>query len=314
MKKNFFKSIAKTRLIASLPLLRRGLWGGLFPVLLIALAMVASCDKDDDNNDGTTDGKTDPSTIAADNLIAYFPFEDAVNPAIGTGITYASKGSNAAFVTGKRNKAFQGKDDETSFLVYNLASNNALTSAKEYTLAFWLKAPKEPNARGIFHLNGGDNTMGSLGLWTDNSTNFAGDSINIKTYLYNTATTWKGQDYASHAYLANTWMHVAALYRKATSTIELYADGKPVASNVRFSDGDPDSDPETDNQPKLGDLALDPASAKIYFGKWHDEGAAQDWKKSSGAAIDEFRIYNKALSEDEIDALYKAEVLNMNDE
>jgi hypothetical protein len=269
-------------------------------------AMVA-CSKDDDNSGNNSgDGKTDPSAIAADNLIAYFPLDAAENPAIGTGITYASKGDNATFVAGQRGKAYQGHETDGQ-LVFNVASNNQLTAAKEYTLSFWLKAPKSNAARAIFYLNKGDASMGSLGLFTDNSNNFIGDSINIKSYLYNTTAAWKGQDYVSHAYLADTWTHVVVLYRKSTSTIELYANGTQLASNVRYSAPDPDGDgPEA--QPLLGDLTLD-ASDKLYFGLWPEDGEAQDWKKSFAVSVDEFRVYNKALTEDEIDKLYKAELV-----
>ena len=48
MKTTFFKTIVQTQNIASLPLLRRGLGGGLFAVLLIALAMTACKDEDDE--------------------------------------------------------------------------------------------------------------------------------------------------------------------------------------------------------------------------------------------------------------------------
>jgi hypothetical protein len=271
-------------------------------------AMVACSDDDDNNGDNPGDGKVDPSTIATANLIAYFPFEDAVSPEVGAGITYASKGASTSFAAGRRGKAFVGKDDGTSFLVFNLGSGNKLTAATEYTLAGWLRLPKADAARGIFHVNGGDPGMGSLGLFTDNSNNFEGDSVNIKTYLFNTTTDWKGQDYVSHAYLANVWTHVVVLYRKSTSTIELYANGKLLASNPRFGGPDPDDNPDTDNQPALGSLTLDPASNKIYFGKWHDEGNPEDWKKSPAVSIDEFRIYDKALTEAEVQSLYDAEV------
>jgi hypothetical protein len=271
----------------------------------VSMSAMVAC-SDDDDNDGTTPGEepADPSAIASSNLIAYFPFEDAVSPEIGTGITYASKGANTVFVTGQRGRAFQGKEDASSFLVFNLAAGNKITAAKEYTLAFWLQAPKVDGARAIFHVNGGDPTMGSLGLFTDNSNNFAGDSVQIKTYLYNTTTEWKGQDYVAHDYLQKPWIHVVALYRKSTSTIELYANGKLVASNERWAGPDNGDEP----QPPLGALTLDPNSTKIYFGKWHDEGNPEDWKRSAGISLDEFRIYDKALTEDEIGALYKEEL------
>jgi hypothetical protein len=274
----------------------------------VSMSAVVACSDDDNNGDNPGDGKVDPSTIAADNLIAYFPFEDAVNPEKGDGITYASKGANTSFAAGRRGKAFVGKDDGTSFLVFNLGSGNKLTAATEYTLAGWLRLPKADVTRGIFHVNGGDPGMGSLGLFTDNSTNFQGDSVQIKTYLFNTTTEWKGQDCVSHAYLANVWTHVVMLYRKSTSTIELYANGKKVFSNKHYSAPDPDDNPDTDNQPALGSLTLDPASTKIYFGKWHDEGNPESWKQSAAISIDEFRIYNKALTEAEIQSLYDAEI------
>ena len=110
MKKNFFKSIAKTRLIASLPLLRRGLGGGLFAVLLVALAMLPGC-KDDaepalsistrnivaptDAIDYTVNVSSDAAWTAA---VSYKPSWLSISPESGEGdgtITISVKGNEA---------------------------------------------------------------------------------------------------------------------------------------------------------------------------------------------------------------------------
>jgi hypothetical protein len=285
----------------------------------VSMTAMVSCSKDDDGNtDNTGAGKTDPSTIAADNLIAYFPFEGAENPEIGTGITYASKGANTSFPTGKRGNAFQGKDDETSFLVYSLASSAKLFAAKEYTLAFWMKAPKEGGGQAVFQLNGGDANMGSLAFIKENWTPETSDSLTLKSFFYNLIDPdriWKSYDLskANPAFAADKWIHIVALYNATTSIIEMYANGKQaLVSEVKY----PSEEAKTAGQPTLGQIALDQTSNKLYFGNWGKKitnTSPESWMSAYDGMLDEFRIYNKALTEKEIDDLYKAEVLNMNE-
>jgi hypothetical protein len=284
----------------------------------VSMTAMVACSKDDDGNTDDTDtGKIDPSTIAAGNLVAYFPFEDAVNPTIGTGITYESKGSTASFVTGLRGKAYKGAE-ANGHLVFNVASDNKLKAMKEYTVAFWMKAPKIGGGQAVFQLNGGDANMGSLAFIKENWTSETSDSLTLKPYLFNTTTTWKGQDLgkANPAFAADRWIHIVTLYNSTTSSMQLYANGKLIAESIRYGAPDPNNDDDHSDQPKLGQLTLDQTSDKLYFGDWGKKitnTSPETWMSAYDGLLDEFRIYDKALTEAEIADLYKAEVLNMNE-
>ena len=66
----------------------------------------SSCSKD--NNGGTdNNGKVDPSTIAANNLVAYWNFEDSPKDVIGQRGTATD---SVTYVKGQRGKAYQGKE------------------------------------------------------------------------------------------------------------------------------------------------------------------------------------------------------------
>jgi hypothetical protein len=277
-------------------------------VLFLGSFIVTSCSKDDDDG-GNNNGKVDPSTIAATNLVAYFPFDaegETVQKANNT-ITFNKKVGAASFVTGRRGKAYQGSTSE-AYLEYDVTTSNPLNSLDEFTLAAWLKTPVTTSgAAKIFTVNGGDSFMGNLTLMQESQA--TGDSVDMKMYLYDSESPeWKGQDIRKQAtpFLNNKWFHIVALYRKSASTIELYANGKFVASSVRYAG----PQPTQGDQPLLGAIKFKNDMTKIHFGAWTQQiaGSPESWMTYYQGLLDEFRIYNKALSEQEIEDLYDAEV------
>ena len=288
---------------------------GLF-IAVIAMFMgllFNSCKKDDNNN--PNDGKIDPSTIASANLVAYFPFEsETASISKGDGITYSKKAGAASFVTGRRGKAYQGSIDG-AYLEYNVAAKNPFKTMKAFTVAAWIKTPPaiigtDNGAAMIFQLNGGDSFMGTL-TWTLES-NSTQDSLDIKGYLYNTPTNWKGQDIRLQkpAFLVDKWVHIAFSYDNTTSTMALWANGLKVGDAIKYADG-----VQADNtQPLLGDLTLGQDMNQIHIGAWPQQIAntADSWMRYFPGMMDELRIYNKALSADEMKALYDAEVTQVN--
>ena len=86
-----------------------------------------------------------------------------------------------------------------------------------------------------------------------------------------------------------------------------YNNGVKIGDSIRYAD----EKPEVGEQPLLGKLTLQPNMTKLYFGAWTKQvetNAADDWMGYYPGALDEFRLFNKALSEAEMLALYKAEV------
>jgi len=267
-----------------------------------------SCDKDETDPYA---GKTDPSTIATANLVAYFPLDsESASISIGSGITYSKKSGAASFVLGRRGNAYKGSTSQ-AFLEYNLATSNVFKSMSEYTYAVWIKCPAPVGgAASVFVVNGGDPGMGNLNFIVESQSN--ADSLALKPYLYNSTTAWQGQAFwqFNKAFLSDKWVHIVSSYNKTTSTMAIYANGKLVNTNVRYADGVVNG-----VQPLLGALTFGTDMTKFDIGAWAKLAAgvaADSWMLYYPGAIDELRIYNKALTDAEVKALYDAEVTMIN--
>jgi hypothetical protein len=276
-------------------------------VALLTTGLVfTSCEEEEPD---PYEGKTNPSTIAAANLVAYFPFEsETASIEKGEGVTYLKKGGAASFAFGRRGNAYKGSTSE-AYLEYNVASTNLFKSMSEFTMGVWIKTPPAEGAADIFRLNGGDAFMGNLVLMLEGGSN--ADSLDIKAYMYNSTTEWKGQDIRKmhRSFLSDRWVHIVFSYNKTTSTMTLYANGLPVATSIRYAG------PKVGEvQPLMGNLTFESGMTKIHIGAWAQllDGTGQDWMKFYPGLLDELRIYNKALTDTEVKALYDAEITVIN--
>lgn len=288
--------------------------GVMFFAILLTGSILISCKKDPVDPYA---GKTDPSTIAASSLIAYFPFES--EPAVGafvdksnSTITYVKKVGGAGFVVGRRGNGYQGSATQ-AYLEYNVATGSALKTLDEFSMSCWIKTPSTTSgAAKIFNLNGGDAFMGNLVLMQESQA--LGDSVDMKFFLFDSSSPdWKGQDVRkqSDKFLNDKWFHLVSLYRKSTSTIELYANGKLVLTGIRYSGPVP---PAGGAQPLLGPITFGSDMTKIHFGAWPQQiaGTPESWMTYFKGIVDEFRVYNKALTAAEVKSLYDAEVTMIN--
>jgi hypothetical protein len=278
---------------------------------MLAVLMVSfvftSCKKDDDGNGNN--GKTDPSTIAASNLVAYFPFDEEGEDVqfSNNTITFNQKVGAATLVPGRRGNAYKGSTSEAYF-EYDVASGTALKTLDEISIACWIKTPHTTSgAAKIFAINGGDVFMGALTLIQESQA--TGDSVDMKFYLFDSESPeWKGQDLRNQNgnFVNDMWFHIVALYNKTTSTMEFYANGNKVFSQVKYAG----PVPTEGDQPLLGPIKLGQDMNQILIGAWPQQiaGTPESWMTYFQGMVDELRIYNKALSESEIQALYEAEV------
>ncbi len=278
-----------------------------------AVFAFAACDENGVKNDETE--KTGPDAVCADNLVLYMPFEDINSPMeSGVGVTFNKKVGDVSVVTGARGNAYLG--DTNGYLAFTLADENFLTHSSSFTVSCWLRVPEGPDCAAIINVDGGDDGMGAFGLliengWYDLANK--GDMTAVKGYIYNSTTTWMGQDITTQVeeFPRDKWFYYTWTYDETTSQFLIYANGVQVADAIKYSD-----DVQADgSQPLLGALTFAPGS-NLYVGVWKQvaEGLDTDsWRTNYVGYIDELRFYNKALSETEVKSLYTEEVLVMNE-
>lgn len=289
-----------------------GMPGVMLATLLMSALMTSSCKKDDDDG-GNNNGKTDPNTIATSNLIAFFPLETEGEDVEYSGnmLTFNQAVGATSFVTARRGNGYQGSDSE-AYLEYDIASGSQLKTLEEVTVSCWIKTHHPlGGAAKILTINGGDPFMGAMALLQESAP--AGDSVDIKFYIYDSESPdWKGQDIRiqSARFTNDLWFHLVALYNKTTSSMELYSNGVLVATQIKYAGPDPGEG----DQPLLGPIKLGQDMTKLHIGTWVQQiaGAPEAFMKYYPGTVDEIRIFNKALSADEINDLYEAEVTQIN--
>lgn len=274
---------------------------------LVVMFFTFSCDNDDVDS-----VRTDPDTVAASNLIAYFPFDR--EPAGGAAVEFSSETirfvrliGSGSFVEGRRGNAYQGSTDQ-SCLEFDVRKVSIFTTLEDFTLACWLKAPASVSGSArIFAMDGGDPVMGNISLTREGQP--AGDSLELKLYFFDDSS-FNRKDHeiraSSQQFLNNDWFHLAALYRKDSSTMEFYVNGERVFSQVNYAD----TVTENSIPPLLEGITFRNDISKIYFGAWEQQlaGTPEPWMSYYDGLIDEFRIFNKALSGEELFNLYEAEL------
>jgi len=287
-----------------------------FILLAAAVAAVAivSCKKDNAEEVDTTGGVS----VAADNLVAYFPLNSETDViTLGEGVEYVGLGGKGEFnEKGFRGGAYNNSsaDHETQAYLQLNVPTDFLSKLSSFTVSAWVNTPT--NRGGIVTFDGGtDPNWGAWDLFFD-----GGDDAGtiLKGYMFSTKTEWGGfyPNYKGAEVAQNQWIQVAFSYNEETSYANLYVNGVLVGTpneegviegtNLCWA-GPADAD---GNQAKVGAVVL-PDVSKLYIGAFasRETGmSAETWLSYFAGKIDEIRVFNKALSDDEMMKLYKAEV------
>ena len=274
-------------------------------------------------------GKNDKDEKAAENadsakkaLIAYLPLDSAENAlAKGDGFSVVGLGGagefNAAGFKGGCYNNSAADIDTQAYLKLN-APEQFLKGLSSFTFSAWINSPAQRG--GIITFDGGeDANWGAWDLFFD-----GGDTENgtkLKGYFYNTTTLWKGfyPEYMGLEVAQNKWIQVVFSYDEKTSHANLYVNGVLVGipdketGEIGFTCDCYAQDVDKDgNQPKVGALKLAKVSC-MYIGAFasRETGkSSESWLNYFAGKIDEIHIYNRALTDKEVTAVYKDEVLN----
>ncbi len=246
------------------------------------------------------DGSTaDPLMNAVDSIRATFP------------------GSNAfTTVNGISGKAVQGSATNTKAIKYS--APNDFSRSTSFTISFWMKnSVGQDGAQFAFSM---PSTV-RKDSWTTNTQTLmliedkgqsTADSAAVKFAVkYN----WFEfvNDRRVKGLLDNNWHHIAITYNETTSKVSFYKDGQTMVSGLpsSFYDLKKGSNPygPMDFSSVTG-FAIGGWSQHIGLpGPGDNPGAnGESWAKAFAGAIDQFRLYNKALSASEVQALFNSKL------
>lgn len=260
--------------------------------------------------------------IESASLVDFFTFNGTYADSLG-GLTGKTEG-NIGFTQGVSGKAYQGAVN--SSLVFS--NPGPLKSLSSFTVAFWMNTPNINGlARGIFSLNNPTDFWGSMDIYMDNppSDDTHADTIMFKVHMNNASGVPYGA-YFLQAKVPNAvskWTHMVVTYDAGSSIFNIYENGKAIGvagvagtSGYVISPVMPGSDPGNPPVTPWGPITWPNPTAAV-IGTWQFQtnpsltgsASAQGWAESFVGALDNFRVYDKALTTIEVNALYNLEAL-----
>jgi hypothetical protein len=234
----------------------------------------------------TFNGYTSVAEIGAGSLVGYWAFDgsyiDSISKAVATGV-------GTSFAGGFKGQAFQGGDK--AYVISDLP--NAIKNLTSFTIDYWIKTPQ--NTTGILApivIAKTNDFWGALDMFFENGS--TATSGNLKVHYNGQSEVWFTNGIITNPW--NSWINIALTYDAATSTFTLYQGANKVASQTASG---------------LGNLAFPATATKIIFGTEQFQtspslgtaGGAQGWASYLTGLMDEVRIYNKALTAGDLQAL-----------
>ncbi|WP_285010688.1 LamG domain-containing protein [Pedobacter faecalis] len=288
---------------------------------LIAMAsvLVVSCKETDNPNnlpevdprdyEGKIEGYNNADEVYPRNLKAHWTFDD-INTEVKTG-TAPTQTANASYVAGVKGKAIRL---ENGYLYYATQLPAFKTdSLKSFTISTWVQILNNGSKRTmLFQLARPGQFNGSINFILNTNAFPASNTNELKinpTFVtvtggtqdnVNTERDKPGQPnyfpYLTPKIGANKWTHIALTYESATGLFYIWADGRQVGAFSSRGVGNSLFKAYEPSEIIIG------GNYNVIPGK--AVNADTNFAAMTGN-IDEIRIYNLALSEAHITALYK---------
>jgi hypothetical protein len=295
--------------------------------LAIGIIGIASCAKTSSAPTVTPPvligGYVSSDSVAAANLVSYFTFNGNVNDTTGS---QSGTAVGVTYVPGVRGQAYQG-----AVGAYATApASAAIQALKSYSISLWYSLPAAAKPQpggsspgGMFFVAGDSSNDGNeLLLETDipSTSQFAADSVPIHHGFNNIGgvpQSWQNFTMNSFDTATSTWIHLVMTYDGPSSSYTLYENGQPIAVSSAFGvstasiiyDGSlpvGSGSPATQLQ---GNLIFTPDPPKtVIIGTWAPGVYGVSTSLGSNGcflgAMDELRIFNRALTQAEVVGLY----------
>jgi Concanavalin A-like lectin/glucanases superfamily len=232
-------------------------------------------------------GYSASSQVAASSLVGYWAFNggyiDSVSKVAGT----PNHATAISFVQGIVGQAVQVKSP--GYINTNVA--NTIASLKSFTMAFWVQQPSSlasgPSTYMPFSLNKAGYSWEQTKFFmlfdrADNASNSYG-KIALMDQWFDKGQVWPRM-------LDTKWHQMAISYDGTTGALRVYVDGTLLSQSNGFS-----VNPQNN---------FSGADSFTLGGPDDNANTVNGWMNSLSGNLDEFRVFNKVLTADEIMALY----------
>lgn len=293
--------------------------------LLLAATACTKVQNDDDYKVGAPPpigDFTNSDDIEANNLVVHLTFDGTIDDAKGT-LSGGKANGTTSFVAGRKGQAYQGSTD--GFISY--ANPGAVANLTSFTVSFWVNTQKhDGGAQGVFALSKADGSFwGNFFALIEGNTSTS-NKMQLKLHFEKNSTppvsnteqwidppaTFRPDD------MYGAWRHVVYTYDEATSKLQWYINGSKVnlpddpagtGDNTDIVDRKASGDAVTGVP--LGPVEFKNPQAFVIGGYQNDLGTPYNspevWMLNYTGKLDEFRIYNKAITSQEANALYQLE-------
>ena len=256
----------------------------------------------------------DPAPPPYNELKSFWSFENNTND--GGENKLGGTPANVSYVTGINGQAL--KIGTGGYLLLKLTEKNSypngyvgspadtLANLGSYTLAFWMNGvgPVDGGAQGLFSISNKNEFWGNLDLFLENNNNAADQSeAFLKVHMFNlNASDGKGEQWNEVKIpgALNKWTHIAVTYNAANSQFSIYANGQPTAINNKVLDG---GNYKGLKFKDVNGMVLGTYQFQTNPSLTTNHGA-EGWARSFNGSLDQFRIYDRALTPAEITDLF----------
>jgi len=252
---------------------------GLLFILFIFLFV--SCTQDAPPNGGGTTAEVN----LQDGLIAYYPFTGNVQDLSGHGHNGISH--NTSLTTdrfGNNNQALELQGSMTSYL--EIPHNNELNLGGDFTICFWINKSSISHDYMIAFGKGRD-LDNFYGLIFDGTTGAVGGDWTLNFLLTNSQGVFQPCAEVT-TFGSNTWHFVALIQNQAGNKHGLYMDTEFIAENPYFN------------------FQANNIYPLVIGRHYLFADGSGGWEYPFKGYFDDLRIYNRALNNDELAALYNA--------
>lgn len=266
----------------------------IFLAIAVSFAACSKDDDDDDNGNGNGDDTNPADTVAVDNLVAYFKFDGDVTDEQG----HATTSEDVTYTFDRHaNPESAYKGSETAYIRIDDVDNFRVESL---TLSMWLRAQQMPGGTNfiVSFIDPEMDWNAGYGFWQEGSQR--GDTLRYKAFTRHQQSdvfAWTDTDFGDlrNAFFPpSKWFHLVYAYDAETSIRDMYLDGVKLASDTLIAGETP-----------MGPITVPESANAFFIGK--NPNTVHEWLGNYEGDLDDLRIYNVALTEEQVGIIYEGE-------